>query len=186
MIIERLLDLQRQEQKAHIRAANEIYVTDLVQCPTRRSFEELYNAPPSTEAMVGKFLHNGFSFFARQVEPEAQFEVPYKKEIDGVIVKGRVDIDLGPELWELKTGRDAPKGEPSERHLLQCRIYLWLTGKVLARLVYITFNQFREFEIMDACTDDEIRNLLKNKKSPMWGGECSYCPFSRLCSKNTG
>jgi CRISPR-associated exonuclease Cas4 len=184
VIIEKLLDLQKQEQETHTRAENEVYVTDLTRCAAKRYFEGLYDLPPPTEALVGKFLHEGFSSFVRQVEPEAQFEVPYKKEIDGVIIKGRVDVDLGPELWELKTGRDAPKDEPSEHHLLQCKIYLWLTGKVLARLIYITLNQFREFEITDPCTDDDVRRLLKDKRSPMFAWECEYCAFSGLCSKN--
>ena len=174
MIIEKLLDLQRQEQESHMRAENEVYVTDLTRCAIKRYFEERYSVPPSTEAVVGKLLHNGFSSFVRQVEPEAQFEVSYKKEIDGVIIKGRVDVDLGPELWELKTGRDAPKDEPSEHHLLQCRIYLWLTDKALVRLIYITLNQFREFEIVDPCTDEEMRGLLKDRKSPMFTWECDY------------
>jgi len=73
---------------------------------------------------------------------------------------------------------------PQEHHLLQTRIYEWLTG-LPAELMYITPDGIKGYLAGEPLTDEEMIGLVKNPKSPMWTWECRYCSYSRFCPKSS-
>jgi len=83
---------------------------------------------------------------------------------------------------EIKYASDIRGNEPYEHHILQLRLYLWLTEYEEGRLIYITPNRLIEFKITEKMTDDEVLMMLDTWQSPEWSWECDYCRFYSICN----
>lgn len=175
---------------------NEIYVTDLIYCPLKYHYQRMYKEIAIANAfdpitISGELIHLGIGKLLEDLlgKDNVRLEVEYEKEVvvDGVtyIVKGRVDAVIGDWLVEIKSSR-SDLNIPHQHHILQTRLYLWLTGLRKAILLYITQNRLSQYFIEDPVSDGEvadlIRSILSLKPAPRYSWECSYCPYAILCS----
>lgn len=187
MLIEKLLKWKYQDMLQHIhgRAKNEIYVTELVECPKKREFRkqlwflEMFN--PST--LVGELVHHGIEHLLKEIVKDGYVEVEVEKEksIDNFVIKGRIDAIVEDVVYEFKFMRGIKGTLPLPHHKEQLQIYGWLTGLEEGVIVYITPSGFKEYSFELAYTDDNIRMLLMQKRSPRYEWECQYCAFSDYC-----
>lgn len=174
---------------------NEFYVTDLVYCPLKYRYQKLYreltlSAAISPVTILGEFTHYGIEKVLSEMLgfDSVKLEVDYEKDIEVedtlYIVKGRIDAVIGDTIVEIKTSR-SDISIPQNHHVLQTRIYLWLSGYKNALLLYITPSRITEFPINKPATDDEVINLIKETltctHTPRYSWECGYCIYSVLC-----
>ncbi|MEL9939476.1 MAG: CRISPR-associated protein Cas4 [Ignisphaera sp.] len=175
---------------------NEIYITDLIYCPLKYYYQRMYKEIAIANAfdpitISGELIHLGIGKLLEDLlgKDNVRLEVEYEKEVvvDGAtyIVKGRVDAVIGDWLIEIKSSR-SDLSIPHQHHILQTRLYLWLTGLRKAILLYITQNRLSQYFIEDPVSDGEvadlIRSILSLKPAPRYSWECSYCPYAILCS----
>ncbi|MDK6029305.1 CRISPR-associated protein Cas4 [Ignisphaera sp. 4213-co] len=179
---------------------NEIYVTDLIYCPLKYHYQKKYKEIVIANAfdpvtIFGELIHLGVGKLLSNLlgSNNVELEKEYEKEIvvDGTtyIVKGRVDAIIGDWLIEIKSSK-SDLNIPHQHHILQTRLYLWLTGLKKAILLYITQNRVAEYVVEEPVSDGEvsdlIRSIIAKSPAPRYSWECSYCPFSTLCpSKKT-
>ena len=190
MLINKLLLWKYHDMLQHIhgRKDNEIYVTELVECPKKREFRkqlwflELFN--PST--LIGELVHYGSGHLLKEIVKDGHVEVEVEraKSIDNVVIKGRIDAIVEDVIYEFKFMRNIKGKLPLPHHEEQLQIYGWLTGLEEGYIVYITPNGFKEYGKELHYTDDNIRVLLMNKQSPRYNWECQYCAFADYCSSN--
>lgn len=174
---------------------NEFYVTDLVYCPLKYRYQKLYRelaviSAISPAAILGELAHYGLEKVLVDLlgEGNVKTEVEYEKHVEVentmYIVKGRVDAVIGDYIVEIKTGR-SDISIPQSHHILQTRIYLWLTGFRKALLLYVTQNRIAEYLVDTPASDGEIsdlvRGILTGLPAPRYAWECDYCTYSTLC-----
>lgn len=134
---------------------------------------------------VGVLIEEALKARFRDVE-----EHRYEKEveIDGVryVVSGIVDI-VDPETKvpiEVKY-QTSFTGVPREHHLLQLRLYLWVTNIGKGELLYVGPEGLKAFEVKSPPIDDEVISLIRDVKIPRWiEWECGYCLYEAFCSKS--
>jgi len=174
-------DISKRKEKKE----NEIWVSDLISCKKKvefyRKFPEMFIIEP--KLYIGKFIHTGIQEVLKEIYENVEIEKEVEKEIDGKIIKGRVDAILDDTILEIKYTSNTNLKEPYPHHIIQLKIYLWLTQKNKGKLIYITPNNLLEFDVDGEFKDEDIIELIKNEKSPMWDWECCYCPFKPLCSQ---
>jgi len=188
-VIERLIKDQwlRNRDYDEKRRKGIVLATDLTMCPLKRRFLIRYPIiySPSPAMIVGSLVHLGLEAHLAGTTGGTA-EVTMSRRIDGTTIEGTIDVLTGDTVYEIKSGRDHKGPEPSEHHVLQTRIYMWLSGRRRGRIVYATMNRLCEYDVEDPCTDDEIRLLLKSDAAPRWEWECrGYCPFSVICPKRS-
>lgn len=174
---------------------NEFYVTDLVYCPLKYHYQKKYRELAISSAInpvtvLGELAHYGVEKLlveilgANNVKVEVEFERDLTVDSSMYIVKGRVDAIVGDYIVEIKTGH-SDISIPQSHHVLQTRIYLWLTGFRKALLLYITRNRMAEFLIDKPASDGEmtdlIRGIITGSPAPKYPWECSYCTYATLC-----
>ena len=183
-VIERLIndDYVEHMKYATERKDNEIFVSELVLCKQRAEFNKryYYMYQPNNSALIGKLIHRGLELFLYAFN-QVEYEKEFSKQLGDYIVRGRVDVITEDEVIEIKTGMDHRDTKPSEHHLQQVRLYMWLTGKQKGRIVYVTYGKLAEYEVTDACSDDEVAYMIDNWLSPRYEWECDYCQFKNLC-----
>lgn len=173
-----------EEAKEHKRDPNEWYVTDLVRCALKREIELVL--PPelttllwiSPQVIHGTIVHQGAELLM-QGKPE----VEKSRQVGPYVVKGRADVldEERGEVVEIKTVRPNVKSLPFEHHVLQLRAYMWLFGVPRGRLVYITHEWIREFEVTTPLADEDVLRLIEDRRSPRYDWECDYCPYKSFC-----
>ncbi|MCC6017092.1 MAG: CRISPR-associated protein Cas4 [Desulfurococcaceae archaeon] len=182
-------------KKLESKLDNEFYVTDLIYCPLKYRYQKMYKELTISSAinpttLLGELTHYGVEKILIDLfGPEnVKLEVDYEKgiEVDGVlyIVKGRIDAIIGDWVIEVKTSR-SDISIPQNHHVMQTRIYLWLTGFNKALLLYITSNRVAEYIVDKPASDGEIADLLRSTitgaPAPRYPWECRYCTYSTLC-----
>ncbi len=184
MLLDAILDWEWKQQLAHryFTEPNVIHVTELVQCRKKSEFfdkfKEVFTINPPI--LVGRFVHMGLQEWLKK-EYNASVEVEFKKELGNCVVVGQVDAIVRDWIVEIKYAQDVYDNKPYEHHILQVKLYLWLTDFEKGKLIYITPKKLLEFDITEKPTDDEVWMLYDTWKSPMWDWECSYCPFNQIC-----
>jgi CRISPR-associated exonuclease Cas4 len=179
---------------------NEIYVTDLIYCPLKYYFQRIYKEIALAEGfnpvtIYGEAVHIGIEevlkriFGSDNVKTEVEFEKEFGVEGKVFIVRGRVDAIVGNYIIEIKSGR-SDANIPHQHHVLQARLYLWLTGLKKAILLYITPNRVSQYIVTEPSSDGEvsdlIRSLLMRSPAPRYNWECLHCSYAILCpSKRT-
>ncbi|MEM0370990.1 MAG: CRISPR-associated protein Cas4 [Ignisphaera sp.] len=174
---------------------NELYVTDLVYCPMKYRYQKIYKELAISSAVnpttiLGEFSHYGVEKFLIETlgHDNIKTEVEYEKsiDVDGItyIISGRIDVIVGDYIVEIKTSR-FDISIPQNHHVLQTRIYLWLTGFKKALLLYITSSRVAEYVVDKPVTEGEVSDLIRSTLSgspaPRYLWECSYCAYSILC-----
>jgi len=163
--------------------SNEIHVTDLLQCRMkyilRKTFPEVFE--PNPAVTVGRLVHLGLQQLLKE-KFGAEVEKTFKREFNGYTIVGTVDAICGDKLIEIKYTKSNGNGLPRNSHVLQSKIYLWLTGLKEARLVYLSPYKLLEYPIKEGASDEEVAKLIKNWTSPKWGEwECRYCLYAKIC-----
>lgn len=174
---------------------NEIYVTDLVYCPLKYYFQKKFREITLADGfnpvtIYGEAVHVGIEEILKNilgsenVKTEVDFEKTIEVEGKAFIVKGRVDAIIGDYVIEIKSSR-SDTNIPQHHHILQARLYLWLTGLKKALLLYITPNRISQYLVTEPASNGEvsdfIRSLLAQSPAPRYSWECMYCLFSILC-----
>ena len=181
------------EQEKHEREPGVVYVTDLLECPLKRRYEEIFPEVAKSDffnpaTLVGDIVHKGVqavlqSFFG------ARFEVEGEMVFDGVRIRGRADMLLDDRVVDFKFVRSTYR-IPHAHHLLQVRVYMRMFGKPKGSLLYIATDRVAEIDEDDEpslakpITDEELKMLLSGRSTPMheqW--ECNYCVWSNVCSR---
>ncbi|MEM0500722.1 MAG: PD-(D/E)XK nuclease family protein, partial [Ignisphaera sp.] len=100
------------------------------------------------------------------------------------VIKGRIDAIVGDYIIEIKSG-SSDRNLPYEQHIIQTRIYMWLSNLDKAILLYVTPNRIVEYQIKGTMSDKEITELVKSiitgQPAPRYIWECKYCIYSILC-----
>ena len=186
-LVTRLLNYKYEDILKHIRERkeNEIYVTELVECPMKREFRKqlwfLEMMNPST--LLGELVHIGIENIIKKLfsNNNVETEVEVEKRFGEYIIRGRIDAIIDNVIYEFKYMRGI-KGElPLPHHVEQLQIYGWITGLDEGVIVYITPNGFKEYEFELTYNDDNISMLVLSRKKPRYDWECSYCAFSDYC-----
>ncbi len=189
--------IEESRKRMEQRLDNEFYVTELIMCPLKYRYAKTYKeialaSAFSPTTLMGELVHLGLETLLKKLlgEDVVKTEVEFDREVvvDGVsyIVKGRVDAIVDDTVIEIKTSR-SDVHIPYQHHVLQLRIYLWLTGLNKGLLLYITPDRVVEFEVNTAASDGEVsdlvRSMLVGEPAPRYAWECSYCPFASLCPR---
>jgi len=183
-IVTQLLLKEYEEYLEHQRdrKPNEIWVSELVQCKAkaqlRQQYPFFYQAKPA--CTLGNLVHYGiYSYLLQELGLETEKE--FKEYIEGWVIKGRIDGIDDKCVYEIKYARELKDNQPFEHHVLQVKLYLWLTGKPEGKLIYITPNRLVEFSINESLSDDEVEQLIEQWTSPRYDWECNYCEFVSIC-----
>ncbi len=176
---------------------NEIYVTDLIYCPLKYKYQKIYRELAlgvafNPVALYGEIIHQGLERLLSILfgVDNIRVEVEYKKTIylnldnNTYIIKGRVDAVVGDYVIEIKSS-SSDKNLPYEHHIIQTKIYLWLSNLNKALIIYITPNRIVEYQVEGAISDRELIGLVENiitcQQTPRYPWECRYCTYSILC-----
>jgi len=185
-ITEQMLFNQWLEKLEHYlyKEGNVIWVSQLVRCKRKAEFEEemfyVYRLEPYF--IMANLIHIGLQ---KWLQDNYSFEIEkeFQKELAEYVIRGRVDAINKDTVIEIKCTKDVRDNKPYEHHVLQLRLYLWLTGREHGKLIYITPNKLLEFDIHETMDDDEVLLLIDNWKSPRYEWECSYCDFACICNQ---
>jgi len=186
MLLDAILDWEWKQQLARRipKKPNEIHVTELIYCRKQAEyfdkFREVFVINPRT--LIGRLVHMGLQEWLKQ-EYNAKCEAEFRKELGNCVIVGHPDAIIDGLLVEIKFAKGVYNNEPYEHHVLQTKLYLWLTELEYALILYFTPEKLLEFSITEKPTDDEVLMLYDTWKSPMWNWECSCCPFNQICPK---
>lgn len=200
MIVEYLTKLKLQDYISHQKEKDTLYITDLLRCPLKLSYEEKYKELAisqifSPAAILGDLVHKGLESLGAIEDYKIHAEVEGKKEVElpelnrKITIKGRADVILEKStgekiIVEIKSSR-SDKGLPHKHHMIQLQAYLWLFGIGRGILLYITPDRITEFETTTPLDDSTIVKLiiqtLSLNPSPRFEWECKYCVFAILC-----
>ena len=172
-------------EKLSMKKDNEIWVHELCECALKREWRKRlpWLEASSPQTVIGDFLHRGFlSWLASSGYYEV--EVDLAREYNGYLIKGRADAVSRDEVLELKYMAGFRERNPLEHHVLQLRIYLWMAGKYLGRLIYLTPDGFAEYPVNEPISEMELAGLLEDISAPKWEEwECGYCPYKSWCGE---
>jgi len=181
------------EQAKHVREPGVVYVTDLVECPLKRHFEEVYPEVAGADffnpaTLVGDIVHKGVASILSGFL-DAKFEVEGEMVFDGVRIRGRADMLLEDRVVDFKFVKGS-YNIPHPHHILQVRVYLRMFGKPNGSLLYIAPDRITEIDetvepnLAKPISDEELREMLQQRNTPLWSEwECSYCPWVNACPK---
>jgi len=176
------------------------YVTHLGQCSLKRWFEirladEVRNLGVlNGRLLFGDVVHAGVLAILKEVygdriktELEDGDAVSAEKAVvvDGrkYTVAGRIDAILDSVIGiEVKSNTSPPEEPlPLPWHVVQARAYNWLFNLQKTWLVYVTPHGIYQFEVGEQITEEEVRRIIREEKSPRWSWECRHCEFAPLC-----
>ncbi len=195
-VVNMIYSYTKAEREKHRREKGVVWVTDLVRCPLKRLYEELYPELSLREVfkpslIVGTLIHLGLERVLKEVVQEFSVEVEteWSKDVvleDGstVVVRGRLDVLLsrGPEriAVEIKSSR-SDRGIPQRHHLDQARAYNWLADTAGTLLLYVTPSRVTQFYVEDRMDATEVVSRIASRRAPRYSWECAYCAYSVLC-----
>lgn len=186
MLIDAMLDwyFDQEEARKIGQWYNSIHVTELCQCRKKAEYFNKYwlHIFPNPAILVGIMLHKGVQQWLRE-EFSAEVEVEQEKKLGDIIISGSIDAIVNDWVVEIKHTQDVYESQPYEHHVLQVKLYLWLSGLEKGKLVYISPKKLLEFDVTDKPTDDEVLMLYDTWQSPKWHWECNHCPFNQICPK---
>jgi len=186
MLIDAILDWEWKYQLARrlFRESNTIHVTELCGCRKKSEyfdkFKEMFTIVPAI--LVDRFVHMGVQEWLKE-NYEASVEVEISKDLGDIVITGSIDAIVEDTVIEIKYTQDVYKSKPYEHHVLQLKLYLWLSGLEKGKLIYISPKKLLEFDVDGRPTDDEVLMLIDTWSSPKYNWECSYCPFNQICPK---
>jgi len=154
-----------------------IWVTDLIGCKRKAELRKMYPFVLPNSVILGYFAHLGFASYVSEVGGLS--EVEYEKNLDGYVIRGRIDAIIDNTVVEFKTAKQVDK--PFAHHVMQVRLYMWLSNMTKAVIVYVTPERFVEFKIDKPYRTEDVRELIANWSSPRFDWECKKCEFRVVC-----
>ena len=178
-----------------------IHVTELLYCLRRAYFRRIGVTAEQTDKSKWHF-YRGLIFdkLWTGLFPRNQIRVTHRVP-DGPAIIGRFDFIIKENgediICDLKTiaNRWALKDGVKEDHVKQVKFYAWCENVQKARLIYVSFEGVKVYDIDCSDADQVVKeleekakllyNYLTNKKLPPktdrnW--ECQNCEFRYLCS----
>ncbi|MGQ4891541.1 MAG: CRISPR-associated protein Cas4 [Candidatus Njordarchaeia archaeon] len=189
-ILRAFRDYQKEKYKT-MYDVNTFHVHELVACKFKselvREIPEL-STPLNPPIFIGEGIDNLMKeLFEKDSELQSltvTTEGVYEKSInvDGVEIKivGKPDIVLKDTIIEVKYTQFADD-LPRDHHIKQLKLYLFLTGYKKGKLVYVTNRGFKEYNIEEPFTEQELVEYIKNWSSPRYEWECTYCNYKQIC-----
>lgn len=176
---------------------NVVYPTELNQCLRKSWYERAVAEPPPPERLVLFLLGEKLHDVAEEYFPIGTGEKIFEKTVEGVVIRGRLDRELPSCLVEFKSTTNIPES-PRPYHVDQAQLYMWLTEKDLAFIVYVSKNtgEVKAFQVQR--DEKRIEELLKRAvdysghlktgvpPQPEPGFLCKYCDYAQLCPAGTG
>lgn len=173
-----------------------LHVTELLYC-LRKSY--LRRQETAEKEISQKwYLYRGLIFDELWTTKFSRNQVRITHRIpDGPTIVGKIDFIHEDTIYELKTVSNfyALKDGAKEQHIKQVKFYAWCENLDKAKLIYVSLEGVRIFDI--DCSDayetvreleEKARILYKALKSkippePVESWECRYCEYKNLCWK---
>ncbi|MCS7105318.1 MAG: PD-(D/E)XK nuclease family protein [Thermofilaceae archaeon] len=176
---------------------NVVYPTELNQCLRKSWYERMVAEPPQPERLVLFLLGEKLHDVAGEYFPLGSGEKSFEKTVEGVIVRGRLDRELESCIVEFKSVTSIPE-KPRPYHVDQAQIYMWLTDKEQAFVVYVSKStgEVKAFKVER--DEARIQELLRKAVEysihlqrgfpppPEPGWLCKYCEYAHLCPSPQG
>lgn len=165
-----------------------MFVHELCECTYKRKLRLKFPEVEKASFFNPRFLVGYFVELAVKILLNDQKDHPVFKELvvdsKQVIIYGHVDAFFNEVPVEVKYQTDL-QGIPHEHHVLQLKLYSWLTNSPYGLLFYISPEGIKIFKIENDFNDEKVIELLTRDSSPMWKEwECNYCIFERFCEKS--
>lgn len=199
-LVDLIYSIAKSERERHRREKGVMWVTDLVRCPLKKSYEERFPELSLQDLfkpnlIIGTLIHRGFESLMRELVRDfaVETEVEGSRDVlldDGsvVSVRGRLDILLSRGFEklaiEIKTSR-SDRNIPQKHHLDQVRAYNWLFELIGSVLVYITPSRVTQYYVEERMDTGEVVSRISSKRAPRYSWECSYCVYSVMCPSKT-
>jgi CRISPR/Cas system-associated exonuclease Cas4 (RecB family) len=163
-------------------AENEFYASSTGACSRCLYYEKVlgYREPELSVQKVfvlGNVVHD---FVQKNLLTEGESESRVFIEIDGMVIRGRLDHIDDDHIWELKSTKSLKYiNEPYESHLMQLMIYLKGRNRVKGKIAYIEKNTF-DIKEFDVEYDEEIYNKAVSKFKEVINAVKAKRPLKRL------
>jgi len=184
------------EKYGHEHEETKLHVHDIVRCKHKSVMETMFPEfmrSPSAHIFIGEaideFVKKIIEIKREDLFPDLEStEIEVSREIrledDGeekvITIIGKPDIVLRDAIVEIKYSRTI-EDKPLEHHVMQLKLYLFLTNKKKGYLIYVTPRGMREFVIEEEVSDDYVKELLRSWSSPRFEWECDYCHYKEIC-----
>lgn len=179
---------KKEESDKHRREEGVVWLTDLLTCPKKLEYEELFPAVKEVDAynpttLTGDIIHRGVQDILKEIYGDKfRAEVEGEKKIGSVKIRGRIDGIIndkyGLEIKHVKSDHNIPY----EHHLIQAKAEKWLFNLERVELLYISRDRITSYIIDDGFKDDDIVMLLTTKnKIPRYTWQCNYCNYTFIC-----
>jgi len=165
---------------------NTIAVFELLECRqkmlyTRSTPYTIINTIINPSSLIGILVHEGLDTILKHINKSSIFSKKVIIDNAEYTINGWPDYYDGEKIIEFKVST-IPIKEPDSRHVMQVRLYMWLTNCREGYLTYITPRKILTYRIENPATDDEVKELLKNWPSPRDSNECMQCMFRNVCT----
>ncbi|MBO3768084.1 MAG: hypothetical protein QXS21_03155 [Thermoproteota archaeon] len=166
-----------------------VFVHELCECAYKRKLRLIFPEIEKASFFNPRFLVGHFIELAVKILLNDQKDHLVSKElfVNGkqLLVCGHIDAIFNELPVEIKYQTDL-QGIPHEHHILQLKLYSWLSNSSFGLLVYISPEGVKIFKIENDLNDEKVIELFRKESSPMWvEWECNYCVFERFCEKSS-
>jgi len=191
MLVEELL---RREYEEYVRRLNEqkddkvITVTELCGCYLKREWARKFPLLAFRPVlMTGKIVHEGVERLLEELYG-AKREVEVKRQVGSFTLVGRIDALGEDTVWEIKYVKDMREANPMEHHLMQLKLYMFLSNSKHGQLIYVSPTRVVEFTVHDPYDEREVHELIVEWHDwkaciPRWHWECKYCEYRGFCPR---
>ncbi|MEM2541072.1 MAG: hypothetical protein QW534_06655 [Candidatus Methanomethylicia archaeon] len=164
-----------------------IFVHELCECSRKRRYSKLFPEISMSKLLKPNIIRGELIHLALENVSNMKANVRNEKKVrinsKNFLIVGSVDLydENCKRIIEVKNVRSVVN-TPFEHHILQARIYLWLLDARDAELWYFASDGVKFYYINNSCTDDEIREIIRNPSTPRWPQwECNMCEYNQLC-----
>jgi len=177
------------ESRRHSRGEDEIYVTDLLVCTERMSLRKKHpevevSDPLDPVTLEGDIVHKGVEVILRDMLGgivDIETEVDVEARVGGYTLKGRIDMVVDGRVGvEVKHAR-GDYGIPHEHHILQARIYKWMSKLDEFELLYVTRDRAVSLPVHGSITEEDILRIISEGRLPKKSWVCEHCGYSFAC-----
>lgn len=146
-----------------------LWVSDLIFCPVKKSYEMLAGEPKKEREEIikerlstslGTLLHKELS---KKIKAGGESEVRFSKDYKGkYLLVGTVDYLMPNAILEFKTTMMKSMPEAHQYYKDQVQLYMWLADKKIAYLVAI-FLPLKDIMVYEIKRDEDRINFLLNR-----------------------
>jgi CRISPR/Cas system-associated exonuclease Cas4 (RecB family) len=144
---------------------NEFYASSALYCPRKIQWEKKHGLKPDSKLLrkflIGNLIHDYLQKNIFTAEKGFKSEERKELEVDGIKIRGRIDIESDDEVIEIKSIARLPKDKLAH-HVAQVGIYMAITGKK-GKILYLekTNGDICEFEVDKEEGDIAYREAIK-------------------------